>query len=196
MKNILNRSDLRIAVLDLEASALGFGSYPIEVGVALIQDAGHPIRTWSTMIRPTEAWLNDGLWSPASACVHGISLESLEEQGHAVEDVCDWLNALLGTRTIVTTDAPRYDQDWLDTLFKAADRGQLFTLYDYDLLIGGLGADQYRHFVYLLDRSQAPYRAGFDALRLASTLMEAHRGYPPRSEPLAHPPRAPGSAAE
>ena len=54
LKNILNRSDLRIAVLDLEASALGFGSYPIEVGVAVIQNAGHPIRTWSAMIRPTE----------------------------------------------------------------------------------------------------------------------------------------------
>jgi DNA polymerase III epsilon subunit-like protein len=191
MKNILNRSDLRIAVLDLEASALGVGSYPIEVGVALIQDAGHPVRTWSTMIRPTEAWLNDGLWSPASACIHGISLDTLEEQGHAVEDVCDWLDVLLGSGTIVATDAPRYDQDWLDTLFKAARREQLFTLYDFDLLTGGLGPDQYRHLVYLLDRDQVPHRAGADALRLASKLMEAHRGYPPRSEPLEHPPHFP-----
>ena len=188
MKSILNRSDLRIAVLDLEASAFGFESYPVEVGLALVQDAGHPIRTWSTMIRPTEEWLDEGLWSPASACVHGISLKALEEQGHAVEAVCDWLNAILGTRTIVATDAPRYDQDWLDTLFRAARREQLFTLHDFDLLTGGLGADQYRHLVHLLDRDRAPHRAGPDALRLASKLMEAHRGYAPRSEPLEHPP--------
>lgn len=142
------------------------------------------------MIRPTEAWLSSGLWSPASAGVHGISLERLEQQGHAVEDVCDWLNALLGSRTIVATDAPRYDQDWLDTLFKAAGREQRFTLYDFDMLTGGLGPDQYRQLVYLLDRDHAPHRAGSDALRLASKLMEAHRGYPPRSEPLEHPPRA------
>ncbi|MFC7535926.1 hypothetical protein ACFQPG_00925 [Sphingomonas sp. GCM10030256] len=187
-KNILNRTDLRIAVLDLEASALGFGSYPVEVGVALIQPAGHPIRTWSAMIRPTEAWLSNGLWSPASAGVHGISLETLGQQGYAVEHVCDWLNNLLGSKTIVATDAPRYDQDWLDTLFKAASREQRFTLYDFEMLTGGLGPDQYRQLVYLLERDQVPHRAGPDALRLASKLMEAHRGYPPRSEPLEHPP--------
>lgn len=191
MKNILNRSDVRIAVLDLEASALGIGSYPIEVGVALIQPAGHPIRTWSTMIRPTEAWLSEGLWSSASAGVHGIPLDLLQQEGHVIGDVCDWLNAILSTRTIVATDAPRYDQDWLDTLFKAAGREQRFILYDYDLLTGALGSDQYRHFVYLLDRDPAPHRAGPDALRLASRLMEAHLGYPPRAEPLEHPPCSP-----
>jgi DNA polymerase III epsilon subunit-like protein len=184
MKNILNRSDLRIAVLDLEASALGNGSYPIEAGVALITGAARPIQTWSTMIRPTQAWLNAGLWSSASAAVHGIPLEIIVQQGHAVEDVCDWLNALLGSKTIVTTDAPRYDQDWLDTLFREAGREQLFTLYDFDVLTGGLNPDQYRHLVYLLDRTHVPHRAGADALRLASKLMEAHLGYPPRVDDL------------
>jgi DNA polymerase III epsilon subunit-like protein len=171
MKNILNHSDLRIAVLDLEASALGKRSYPIEAGVALITGAARPIQTWSTMIRPTQGWLDVGLWSPASAAVHGISLETIMQQGYAVEDVCDWLNALLGSKTIVATDAPRYDQDWLDTLFREANREQLFTL-------------QYRHLVYLLDRTRVPHRAGADALRLASKLMEAHLGYPPRVEDL------------
>lgn len=184
MKNILNRSDLRIAVLDLEASALGNGSYPIEAGVAPITGAAQPIQTWSAMIRPTSTWRDAGLWSPASAAVHGIPLEMLMQQGHAVEEVCDWLNALLGSRTIVATDAPRYDQDWLDALFREAGREQLFTLYDFDVLTGGLNPDQYRHLVYLLDRSHVPHRAGADALRLASKLMEAHLGYPPRVEDL------------
>lgn len=101
---------------------MGEGSYPIEVGLALVDGATQPIRTWSTMIRPTRAWLNDGFWSPASARVDGLPLETIKQQGHAVEDVCDWLNGLLNSAAIVATDAPRYDQDWLDTLFEAADR--------------------------------------------------------------------------
>ena len=194
MKNILNRSDLRTAVLDLEASALASGSYPIEVGLALVQGAGHPIRTWSTMIRPTEAWLTDGVWSSASAAVHGISLNVLEQQGHAVGSVCDWVNTFLGAKTIVATDAPRYDQDWLDTLFNAADREQQFTLYDFKILTGGFSSDQHRHLAYLLSRAPVPHRAASDALRLASKLMEVHLGYPPRSEPLEHPPRSLGAS--
>jgi len=111
-------------------------------------------------------------------------MKTIQQQGRDVADVCDCLNVLLGSKTIVATDAPRYDQDWLDTLFVAAGREQLFTLYDFDALTGGLGADQYRHLVYLLDRARVPHRAGPDALRLASKLMEAHLGYPPRVEDL------------
>jgi hypothetical protein len=47
MKNILNRGDRQIAVLDLEASAIGTGSYPIEVGVALVRGAPKTIATGS-----------------------------------------------------------------------------------------------------------------------------------------------------
>lgn len=122
MKNLLNRSDRQIAVLDLEASAMGAASYPIKVGLALVRGPARTIATASSLIRPTEAWVRDGLWSDASAAVHGISLDLAVNQGEAVEQVCDWLNGLLGSNTIVATDAPRYDQDWLDTLFEAAGR--------------------------------------------------------------------------
>lgn len=67
MKNILSRSDWQVAALDLEASALGAGSYPIEVGVALVRGPLRTISNSALLIRPTEAWLQDGLWSEASA---------------------------------------------------------------------------------------------------------------------------------
>ena len=188
MKNLLNQPNLQIAILDLEASALGHGSYPIEVGVALIHGAAHPVRSWSTMIRPTQAWLDHGVWSPASARVHGISIELIEQEGRPVEEVCDWLSSHLGSAAIVASDAPRYDQDWLDTLFRAADREQLFTLYHFEVLTSGLSADQHRHLRYLLNRAPVPHRAGPDALRLASKLLETHLGYPPRSEFVRPPP--------
>lgn len=187
MTNILNRSDRQIATLDIEASALGSGSYPIEVGIALVRGPSQAIGTGTQFIRPTEAWLKGGLWSAASEAVHGISLEEIKQQGHPVEDVCDWLNAALGTKTIVATDAPRYDQDWLDTLFEAAGRKQQFTLYDFEILTSGFSADQHQQLGHLLRRTPAPHRAGPDALRLAANLMEAHWGYPPRNEPLMPP---------
>ena len=184
MKNILNRSDRQIATLDIEASALGFGSYPIEVGIALVRGPSQVIGTGTQFIRPTQAWLKSGLWSPTSEAVHGISLEEIKQQGHPVEDVCDWLNAVLGTKTVVATDAPRYDQDWLDTLFAAAGRKQQFTLYDFEVLTTSFSADQHRQLGHLLRRTPAPHRAGPDALRLAANLMEAHWGHPPRTGPL------------
>lgn len=186
MKNILTRSDLALAVLDVEASALGAGSYPIEVGVALVRSASLPIATGARMIRPTEEWRNCGTWSSSSQSVHGISHEVLEQDGHPAEEVCDWLNSHLGTKTIVASDAPRYDQDWLDTLFDASDREQQFTLYNFEILTRDFDPDQHRHLKYLLDRAPVPHRAGPDSLRLASKLLEAHLGYPPRSEPLEH----------
>lgn len=89
------------------------------------------------------------------------------------------LNALLGSRTIVASDAPRYDQDWLDTLFMAAGREQQFRLCDFERLTADFSPDQHRQLAYLLSRAPVPHRAGPDAVRLASKLMEAHLGYPP-----------------
>lgn len=181
MKNVLNRSDRRIAILDIEASALGVGSYPIEVGVALVRGGPHPIEAGAKMIRPIGVWRESGLWSSASEAVHGLSFETLEQHGHDPGDVCDWLNTLLGQMTIVATDAPRYDQDWLDTLFDAANRRQQFTVYHFDVLTHDFSADQHRHLSYLLRRAPVPHRAAPDALRLATKLIETHLGYPPRT---------------
>ena len=124
MKNILNRGDRNIAILDVEASALERGSFPIEVGVALIRGPSEPIVVGAKLLQPTIKWLETGVWSKFSEAGHGISLAVMKRDGEPVEVVCDWLNGLLGSNTIVATDAPRYDQDWLDTLFDAAGRSR------------------------------------------------------------------------
>lgn len=94
--------------------------------------------------------------------------------------VFDRLNALFGLRAVVTSDAPRYDQDWLDTLFKAAGREQQFTPYDFEILTADFSSNQHRQLACLLGRAPVPHRAGPDALRLTSKLMETHLAYPPR----------------
>lgn len=184
MKNILNRSDRRIAILDVEASALEAGSYPIEVGVALVRGPSEPIGVGAKLIRPTKEWLDTGVWSKSSEAVHGIPLERVQREGEPVEEVCDWLNGLLGSSTIVATDAPRYDQDWLDTLFAAAAREQKFRVFDFQVLAREFSADQHRHLAFLLGKDAPPHRAAEDALRLASKLMETYWGHPTRECPL------------
>ena len=184
MKNILNRSDRNIAILDVEASALGPESFPIEVGMALIRGPSEPIGVGAKLIRPTTDWIEAGVWSKSSEAVHGIPLEVVKREGEPVEQVCDWLNGLLGSNTIVATDAPRYDQDWLDTLFEAAGREQKFRIFDFQVLTRDFSADQHRHLAYRLRHDRIPHRAAADDLRLASVLMETHWGHPTREGPL------------
>lgn len=182
--NLLDRADVRLAVLDLEASALDKGSYPIEIGCALIEGASRPLRVWSALIEPTEDWTRDGVWSPQSQQVHGISIEDLRRNGLPVGIICDRLNTLLRSAAAVVSDAPMYDQEWLNRLFEAAGQEQRFILYDFERLAGCLHRDDYRQHVHLLKRTPAPHRAAGDAVRLASAILEAKVGYPPRVELL------------
>lgn len=182
VRDLLNKRDARIAVIDLEASALGSGSYPIEVGIAVVQGGSSSIETWSSIIEPTEAWLTRGRWSEQSAAVHGLALSTIVEEGAPAHVICEWLNATLGAAAVVASDAPRYDQDWLDTLFSAARLEQRFALYSLEILTVAFNADQHRHLSYLLSRSRPPHRAGPDALRLASAVLETHLGFPPHEK--------------
>jgi len=183
--NPLDRNDVRLVVLDLEASALGKGSYPIELGIAIIEGATNPIQTWSSLIKPTEDWETHGLWSPHSQAVHRITIEELRREGRSIHTLCDTLNALLHPAVAVVTDAPMYDQVWLDRLFDAAGKMQQFVTYDFERLAGCLTTEEYRNFVHLLERSVAPHRAGPDALRLASAVLEARLGYRPQVREIA-----------
>lgn len=83
-----------VATMDFEASSLTAEGYPIEVGAAVWHGPGHPVRSWSTLIRPTAAWLEDGHWDPRSAQVHGIAQRELAT-GLAPRDVATALNGLL-----------------------------------------------------------------------------------------------------
>lgn len=178
MKGALKRADAQVAVLDLEASGFAHGSYPIEVGIAMVRGGSAIVSNWAALVRPTQLWMDVGLWSEQSAAVHGISFETLLEAGRAPADVCDWLNALLGFKTLVVSDAPMYDQDWLNTLFRAAGREQLFTLHSFEVATVDFVADQHRQLRHLLRRAPIPHRAGADALRLAAALLEVHLGCP------------------
>lgn len=101
--------------IDFEASALPCpGSYPIEVALADVADG--VVKAW--LIRPTAAWLRDGVWDPSAERLHGIDKERLLAEGLAPEVVLKQLReALAGAR--VVSDAVAADDGWLAELHRA-----------------------------------------------------------------------------
>lgn len=107
------------AIIDLEASGFGRGSYPIEVGVALPDGSIH-----STLIKPPETWVH---WSEEAEAIHGISRELLHDEGKTPREVAMFLNNLLMGETLYS-DAWSFDSSWLGRLFDEAEIVQRFRL--------------------------------------------------------------------
>src|SRR3546814_1795139 len=89
----LNPTSIRwpLASIDFEASGLGEGTYPIEVGLAVWHGPDTPIRTWSTLIAPTPDWVARGVWKSEAESVHKIDRGSL----HRSEEHTSELQSLM-----------------------------------------------------------------------------------------------------
>lgn len=107
------------ALLDIEASGLGRGSYPIEVGYVLPDG-----RSFCALIRPQDDWQR---WDSSAERLHGISRAQLFLRGNDVVAVAEALNKQLGGMTVYS-DAWGNDQSWLALLFDRAERVQAFRL--------------------------------------------------------------------
>ena len=89
------------AIIDLEASGFGRGSYPIEVGVSLADGTIH-----SALIKPPEHWSH---WSEDAEAIHGITRDYLQEHGKTPRDVAMELNELLSGQ-VLFSDAWSFDR--------------------------------------------------------------------------------------
>lgn len=156
----------KYAAIDFEASSLSAFSYPIEVGLSWLE--GQNVQTWSSLIRPHPNW-NPNDWAPESELVHGIPMSSLLD-APAADAVAKQLRAVIGDRVLVS-DAPKFDEQWLDRLLwtngDGSDRG--LVVHDFNklnsLMFEGMALDMlYEH----LKRKRPPHRAGADSARLAS----------------------------
>lgn len=107
------------AILDIEASGFGLGSYPIEVG--FVQPDG---QTWCSLVRPQSDWQH---WDPNAASVHHITREQLQLNGRSPHDIVTVLNERLHGMTVYS-DAWAHDYTWLNRLYEAADRSPSFKL--------------------------------------------------------------------
>lgn len=117
---------LRIVFVDLEASSLSPGSYPVEVGWAkprALPWGKCAIEVGSVLVRPEPAWLAAGDWDPDAEALHGLVRDVLRRDGLAAVEVCDLLDREFGGHLVVTdTGSGSVDDMWLAVLYEAAER--------------------------------------------------------------------------
>lgn len=100
-----------IVFLDFEASSLGKGGFPIEVGWAAENgtEEGH-------LIRPAPGWEE---WSAEAEGIHGLTRDRLLREGTPHDAVARrMLETLTGHE--LCASAPSWDGQWLSKLLRAA----------------------------------------------------------------------------
>lgn len=162
---------LPLVVIDFEGSALTLESYPIEVGIARVEDEACPVVFWSSLIAPAPSWDLQSQWDPDAQRVHGITPWQLRD-GADPAHVMRELNRRTKDGGTVWCDGGHYDTYWLQTLAAAAGIQPEFELGDIGQLLVQHPAAK-SAFDRALQRSTPPHRAGPDAHRLCSALAQA-----------------------
>jgi len=150
--------------IDIEASGLGPGSWPIEVAWTLSDGTAV-----THLIRPEPDWDH---WDPSAEEIHGISRRQCEAEGRLPGQVWDelWQHA---QHHELSSDAPSTDGLWLARLQRPGDPS--IDLFDADRLLMELAERRSPHApVAALEEAikqawgDAPivHRAGPDARRL------------------------------
>ncbi len=106
-------------IIDIEASGLESGGYPIEIGVAMPDGGAH-----CYLIQPYNDWT---YWAPDAEKLHRLSRETLVRFGMDGGYVARQLNQLLEGQTVYT-DSWADDSRWLALLFERAGILQKFHL--------------------------------------------------------------------
>ena len=107
------------AILDIEASGFGKGSFPIEIGVAAETSV---IYSW--LVKPEHDWVH---WQQEAEQLHGISRQQLMDEGEPAVVIASQLNELFEGQTLYS-DGWGFDSGWLSLLFYVAGKNMLFKL--------------------------------------------------------------------
>lgn len=116
-----------VNIIDVEASGLHVDSYPIEIAV-LVEGQVH-----SWLIKPSDQWQH---WCVRAEALHGIARRELLSKGLDLTVVANELNTLMAKASgILYSDADRWDDDWINTLYTQAGIKPTFHILSiYDLL--------------------------------------------------------------
>lgn len=111
MKTLKRKMVQDVAVIDIEASGFGRGSYPIEIGIALPDGT-----RYQSLVRPQTDWLH---WDESAQEIHGIPRSYLFEEGRPIQEICRDINAMCHGVTLYS-DCWVHDGQWFQALFDAA----------------------------------------------------------------------------
>jgi hypothetical protein len=157
------------AILDIEASGFGRGSYPIEVGFITAEGT-----LFCGLIRPEPDWLH---WDESAEALHGISRELLQRHGRPASWMAAQLNERLACQTVYC-DGWGQDYPWLARLFDAAGQQPSFRLDDLRRLLSEAEAQRWRGVTESVRLRQrlTRHRASSDARVLQIALDEIKNG--------------------
>lgn len=152
------------AILDIEASGFGLGSYPIEVGIVMADG-----RSWCSLVKPEPSWEH---WDPNAATLHGICRDQLEASGRSTRDIATNLNQWL-KGMVVYTDAWAHDYTWLNKIFEAASMSPQFRLENLRALLSDDEAHRWHDIKMAVANKLAltRHRASSDARILQMTIQ-------------------------
>ncbi|MEL4179404.1 3'-5' exonuclease [Roseateles sp. PN1] len=164
------------AILDIEASGFGRGSYPIEVG--FVDSAG---AMFCSLIQPEPEWQH---WDASAEAVHGISRATLCRHGKPPLWVAQQINSHLRGQ-VVYCDAWAHDYPWLARLFDVVDLVPQFKLADLRCLLSEAEASHWHAVLNQVRLEQAlqRHRASSDARILQLTLQKLRQNLGGASEP-------------
>lgn len=150
------------AILDIEASGFGKGSYPIEIGVATEHGDTH-----SWLVAPEPDWEH---WDAEAERIHGISRQQLRYEGQPVTVIAEQLNEMLEGQ-ILYSDGWGFDSGWLALLYYSARRTMTYRL---ETLPRILSEYQMKHWDETkegirISHGLSHHRAGMDARVLQLT---------------------------
>ena len=150
-------------VIDIEASGLGAGSYPIEVGIVLANGF-----TYDSLIARHGFWTH---WDEEAERIHGITQEDLEERGRDIRTVCRDLNKICAGKTLYS-DCWVHDSAWLAKLFGEAGITQTFRCSPIENVLDDTQLARWVEFKQeFIQRSEIkPHRALNDAIIISETL--------------------------
>jgi hypothetical protein len=158
------------AILDVEASGFGRGSYPIEIG--FVGPDGH---LFCCLIQPAPEWSH---WDASAEALHGISRELLATHGKSPRWVAAQINERLRGQTVYC-DGWANDYSWLARLFDHVQMLPSFKLQDVRTLLSEEEAQRWHEVTSQVraERQLARHRASSDALVLQLALQRLkHQG--------------------
>jgi DNA polymerase III alpha subunit (gram-positive type) len=164
-------SNQRVLVLDIEATGLHPDSYPIEIAYA------NPLESWvtSSLIKPHPDW-GDLPWDERSKALTGITETNLMNATSA-EKVAKTVAQDISKADIILSDAPAWDERWLNRLLAVAHTNCNFEIQDFLSTINNLNPLRKYLSTYkclnFYDKSE--HRAAGDVIRLLRVYRRAIR---------------------
>jgi hypothetical protein len=119
------------ALIDVEASGLMQGSFPVEVGWLVDDVFGHMV------IDPSKHW-DTSKWDSDAETMHGLSLHWLSMKGVHPVRVASRLNLSFKGKKVFS-DSPDADLNWLNELHRAANVKREYEVESIGKLLGYLG---------------------------------------------------------